>query len=484
MPAWARGPVGTACRIGARAARIGLPLHFTGCGVPPSVLLTHAQLRHHLGIVIENKTAQGHATDGLGAQLAALPDSYDALLAFAWKLADLPLRPDWPYQEPSEWDEVLTSLAPGRATGPIRPIDAAEAAARAEEAFLGSVCGCQLGKPVEINPTLAELRAALERIGQWPLEDYISERIHSDGGLRTLHGSWRQTCREYLTAAAPDDDLNYTILGMLVLEQHGAAFTHAHLRDLWLAHLPPAWTFGPERMVLVKAAADSLGAPEGRFADWVGVLNPQDEKCGAMIRADAYGYACPGDPQRAAELAYRDASFTHRRTGIYGAMFAGAAIATAFIADEPLEIFDTALKYVPQNSRFHAMVSAAFADVATADDWLDGYHRIHQRLGDYGHCLIYQESGTLINTLRFARNVGHGICLQVMQGNDTDSYGATAGSILGAYFGPGHLEPRWLDPLNDTLHTTLGDFHEQSLGNVARRMGRLPALLAASPDGA
>ena len=46
----------------------------------------------------------------------------------------------------------------------------------------------------------------------------------------------------------------------------------------------------------------------------------------------------------------------------------------------------------------------------------------------------------LINTLRFAQDVGDGICKQVSQGNDTDSYGATAGSILGAYFGPEGLE--------------------------------------------
>jgi ADP-ribosylglycohydrolase len=83
-----------------------------------------------------------------------------------------------------------------------------------------------------------------------------------------------------------------------------------------------------------------------------------------------------------------------------------------------------------------------------------------------------------MNTLRFATDVGDGICKQVMQGNDTDSYGARAGSMLGVYFGPGHLEERWLKPFNDTLHTTLAAFHEQRLSEVARRMGELPALVA------
>ena len=34
-----------------------------------------------------------------------------------------------------------------------------------------------------------------------------------------------------------------------------------------------------------------------------------------------------------------------------------------------------------------------------------------------------RRSATLVNTVRWAESVGHGICLQVSQGNDTDSYG-------------------------------------------------------------
>jgi len=96
---------------------------------------------------------------------------------------------------------------------------------------------------------------------------------------------------------------------------------------------------------------------------------------------------------------------------------------------------------------------------------------------------VYQECATLMNTLRFARSVGEGICLQVAQGNDTDSFGATAGSLLGVFFGPGHLEERWLAPFHDDLRTGLAQFHERSLSAVARRMGQLHGRVAAALAG-
>ncbi|MBU05741.1 MAG: hypothetical protein CL877_07295, partial [Dehalococcoidales bacterium] len=152
-------------------------------------------------------------------------------------------------------------------------------------------------------------------------------------------------------------------------------------------------------------------------------------------------------------------------------MFIAAAIAAAQVVSDRMEIIDIALQYVPQKSRFYERVAACFAVIKDSDSWEEGYERINDKYGEYGHCRVYQESGMLINTLKFAENVGHGICIQVSQGADTDSYGATAGSLLGAYFGPGYLEERWLEPFNDDIHSGMAWFFERSLSNLALRMG-------------
>ncbi|MBN1400564.1 MAG: ADP-ribosylglycohydrolase family protein [Anaerolineae bacterium] len=442
----------------------------------PSISL----LRQHLTTVIADKEAQGHRTEGLAERLAGLPDSYDALWALALELRDLPLRPDWPYREPNDLDEIWAECDPRRPTGALADVDLQDSAERVETAFLASACGCILGKPLEVDPALDEIRAAAQVVGAWPLDDYVSEALLEALGRR--HRSWSETVRERIRYVASDDDINYTVLGMLLLEERGLGLQPADVMQMWLRQLPPGWTFGPERVTLAKAALHSTlyrqGPDAETLANWVNTLNPGDEKCGALIRADAYGYACPGRPALAAELAWRDASCTHRRTGIYGAMFIAAAIATAQVATDPLDVFETALQFVPQKSRFHAISADSLAQVRESTDWLEGYARIHGKYAQYSHCLVYQEVGTLMNTLRFARDVGDGICIQVSQGNDTDSFGATAGSLLGAFFGPDSLDARWLAPFSDRIHTALAEFHETSLSRLARRMGELPGRIA------
>ena len=435
-------------------------------------------LRARLQHEIRERAAQGRDADiaALDAELAALPESWDALASFAERLDGLPIRADWAYDEPDDLEAIRAAADPARDTGAHAIADAEE---RAKAAFVGSVCGCMLGKPLEIDPTLAELRAVLAPLGEWPLVDYVTQDAVM--ALREQQQQWPELVRGQITHVAPDDDINYTVLGMLVLERHGIGFAPEDLLRLWLYNLPLLATFGPERTLMANAALAALepGAPRPwPLRQWVRLFNPGAELCGALIRADAYGYACLGRPELAAELAWRDASITHRATGVYGAMLVAAAIAVAAMIDDPLEVFRTAVGYIPQRSRLAEAVRFAIDEVAAASDWMDGYERIHARYGEYGHCRVLQEVGTLVNTLRFAEDVGDGICKQVMQGNDTDSFGATAGSILGAYFGLGHLDARWTDPFDDRIHLALAAVWEMSLSALTERMGALPRLLA------
>ncbi|WP_455382266.1 ADP-ribosylglycohydrolase family protein [Salinispira pacifica] len=445
---------------------------------------TPALMKERLSIEIDDREAAGFYVAAIRDRLSGTADSLDAITRLAEELAGAPLRPEWPYREPSDLDAILRESG-AAALQPPRRISSADLRPRIEAAFLGRVCGCMLGKPLEVGASLEELERAGRSCGEWPIADYVSETFLRALGRR--HHSWTATVRGRIEAVAPDDDLNYTLLVTGVLLERGRGFTRNQLATAWLRNLAPGWTYGPERTFLSRLASASLNdadeeldLPDSRYERWAEVQNPGAEMCGAAIRADAYGYACAGDPSTAARLAWRDAALTHRRTGIYAAMFIAAAVASAPTAPSPAAIFETAVSCIPRRSRFFEAVTRSLEIARSESSWLEAYRKIHREYGAYGHCRLYQECGTLINSVLHAGDTGQGIGLQVSQGNDTDSFAATAGSILGMFRGPAGLPERFSRVFNNRINTTLAQFHEQRLSEVCSWVGNLAELAQSS----
>jgi ADP-ribosylglycohydrolase len=439
------------------------------------VILTPNQLRSVLKGTIKTLDSTGHDVSGMIDRLDALPDGHDALFTFAQELAERPLRADWAYHEPHDEAGFVAACDAARRTEST-PISIEDAQTRVRAGWAGSVVGCQLGKRFEINPSLAELRTALESTGEWPLNDYVSDAALIALGRRHPHGPMRG----YHGPAFADDDQNYTVLGMLNLERHGRSFTHDQLRRLWGEQLPILMTFGPERRDLALIAAEAVAGADDPPHPLRDLLVMGDLWCGAQIRADAYGYACPGDPEQAARLAFRDATLNHRGTGAFATAWTAATMAAIVTVERPLDAFRIANRHIPQQSRFAVAMRRAIGIVENASDWQAGYDDLHAVFGEFDHCRVVQESATLMNTLHFATSVGEGVCIQVMQGNDTDSYGATAGALLGLWFGPGHLEERWLSAFDNRVRIGLAQFDEDEIDVIGDRLAALSQVDAAA----
>ena len=240
---------------------------------------------------------------------------------------------------------------------------------------------------------------------------------------------------------------------------------------------PRASPWNPASLLEGEDSRELFGTDD-YCTDWVRIFNPGTEICGALIRADAYGFAFAGRPDLAAKYAYIDASFTHQRTGVYSAMYVAALIALMYTAKDPLTPFKDALKFVPQKSRFKRITEDCIDMVKRSNDFEEAYYAINGKYGQYTSGHIYQEIGCMANSFKYARNIWHGICLQVMQGNDTDSFGCTIGSALGAYFGMEKVNYEKLSVFNDTLRVTLASFHDNSITGIAERMAGLTQSMA------
>jgi len=378
------------------------------------------------------------------------------------RLERLEVRRDYGYREPSEWREICLER-PGRLPKYVVELKRSELMDRVLGAWLSRCAGCMLGKPVE-GWEREKIVRALRRAGEYPLRGpYLPLSAFSELGTGQLAHVAPLT-REGLRRAERDDDLDYTVLNLLIYEERGSRFTTEDVAKAWLRMLPYHLTYTAERAAY-RNLVIGLKPPETAT-----FLNPYREWIGAQIRADLWGYVSPGDPERAVEYAYRDARLSHTKNGIYGEMFVAALIALAYVHEDPLRLIMEALRAVPERSRLAEAIKYVVALYKKGLGWEEAVEEILTRYGRYHPVHTVNNAAIVVAALLWGEgDFTRTITYAVLAGLDTDCNGATAGSVVGLMLGASKLPMEWVRPLNDTLATGLSGLGEVRISRLAER---------------
>ncbi|MEE6257485.1 ADP-ribosylglycohydrolase family protein [Plantactinospora sonchi] len=344
---------------------------------------------------------------------------------------------------------------------------------RLHGAWLGRAVGCLLGKPVEKIPREG-IREILTATGRWPLRGYFTA-----AGLPVeVAARWPWNRRsavhslaENINGMPEDDDLNFALLALRILETRGPEFSSVDVAQAWLDWLPGGRVFTAER-VAYRNLLLGLTPPETARRH-----NPFREWIGAQIRTDVYGWVNPGRPDRAAELAYRDAALSHVRSGVYGALWVAAMTSAAVVAADVETVLDAGESVLPPGSRFTTAVREARALGAAAsgdDDWESVLDALYARHGHLHWVHVRNNAALVAAALAYGRgDLVRSICAVVSGGWDTDSTGATVGSVTGALTGAAGLPAEWTAPLRGRLHSSIAGFDGISFVELAERTRRL-----------
>jgi ADP-ribosylglycohydrolase len=333
-------------------------------------------------------------------------------------------------------------------------------------AWQGRISGCQLGKPVElisIQQGHAAMREYLDSSGALPLRDYVPA-VEGTMTSRFFHGS----CKGQMVRSEPDDDINYTVLALQLMEDHGLKLDTANVARAWLRCLPVAWTFTAERAafkILLAKANDffAFGAEPGFDLDECSD-NEWNDWIGAQIRADLYGWVCPGRPARAADLARRDASLSHRKEGVYGAVFV-AALGAA----------------IPESASLEAAVETALAEIPRDSDCAEAVLLGREQAGSENGDAAIRNRYTGLSPVHTINNLalvvwallahpddfGAAVGDVVAAGLDTDCNGATVGGLWGLQGKP--IPEAWTAPWQGRVAVTLAGLGELDLDDLVER---------------
>ena len=337
---------------------------------------------------------------------------------------------------------------------------------RLRAAWVGRASGCQLGKAVEMfsmqegQPALA---AYLEEAKALPLRDYIP---HVEGSAIDRY-PWVSCCHGKFDAIAPDDDIHYSTLALIMLEKHGLDLSTEDVARTWLNLLPVGMTFTAERAayrILLERGHEwfAQGADPG-FDVTECADNPFNDWIGAQIRADVYGWVCPGRPDVAAELVRRDAALSHRDDGIHGAVFVAAMGALLWEAEDMNKAIAEAAGFIPADSRSAEAIELALQVVGEGGD---------QKIRDYYEGMspvhVLNNLALVVWALAtHARDFSAAIGDVTAAGLDTDCNAATVGGLLGLWHG--EVPDHWLKPWNGRIELALAGHDKVDLDDLVQR---------------
>ncbi len=420
---------------------------------------------------------EGRNTDGMNAEFERLlaPDcSEDAAFQEAANaLLDttslLPMRQDYSYDEPSDLESIRSQRPSGPRTLALGMSEATRRS-RISGAWLGRCAGCLLGKPIEgiLRP---KLRALLDRAEYKEITDYLwrlpglRDEDYREVDLAHLL-NWRNTAH-----MPEDDDTNYTVTGMALFKAKGVGFSPADMADFWMANIPILHTCTAERAAY-RNFVNNIEPPRS-----AGFRNPYREWIGAQIRADFFGYVALGRPEWAAELAWRDASISHVKNGIYGEMWVAAMLSVAPGETDAHRVVEIGLSEIPAKCRLAEGIRDVLNWHAEKTPYVEAVERLHRRWDEKRpHDWCHTISNAQIVTMGLLYGEGDfekAITRAVFPCFDTDCNGATVGSIIGMMLGIEALPAKWTSVMNDTIHTGLAGYHVSRISQLSEEMVEL-----------
>ena len=363
--------------------------------------------------------------------------------------------------QPDKLDKILALRPEGASTAPIAVTNLES---RMKGALIGRFAGCMLGIPVEMYSVANMQAIALESGMAFPPVNYWTgtdnpNKIHYRVNKRTDY------LLQNIDKVAVDDDITYVILNMLLLEKYGKNYTLNDIAELWLDILPYACTAEEEALEQLKAGTrPECAANFNEYVEWIG----------AAIRADAFGYAEPGNPEAAAKLCYNDAYLTHRKNGIYGEMFCAAAVAAAFTAKTPLDAVKEGMKQIPKDCELYKELEWALSYEGKLTNYIRARQLLDERFPEMHPVHTINNMCAIVFALILGGN-DYTKCISdcVAIGLDNDCTGATVGSIAGACLGFEAIPSYWYEKFNNTVKTYLIGHETLALDNVIERFLKL-----------
>lgn len=238
------------------------------------------------------------------------------------------------------------------------------------------------------------------------------------------------------------DDTEFALMTAKLLIEHEGNFTSDDVVNMWFKYVATEDELKRGGVSEVEACNNlrrGLRPPQS------GMYNAYYMSDGAAMRSGPIGIVCAGDPERAADLAYRDACVSHYREGIWGAQAVAVAVSLAMVDADMEDIMEAIFKIAPPDSWFYETLNRAMNIVKEADgDIANAWMLLHNELFSTHRSTVAEALPEVFGCLMLEnKSFKSGLILAGNFGRDADTIGAIAGAVLGAKYGAKNIPDKW-----------------------------------------
>lgn len=324
--------------------------------------------------------------------------------------------------------------------------------------------------------TFEEYRAAVtfpERVPVRPDFAAFRDQIRAGWLAQLIGGAMGTMVEGYSSAAIYDafgevydylrepntynDDTTYELAFLEAFREKGYEVTSEDIALSWVGLIPCGWS---AEEIAIRNLKNGIFPPEsGQYR------NPFCEWIGAQMRAGICGMAAPGDPETAAELAWKDGCISHANNGILGEVFNAVMTSMAFTEKDIKEILQTAIALIPRDSEYREVLDFAWDSCKRQDDWRSALAECEERYQRYNWIHAYPNACCEVIALYFGNgDFRETLHIITMCGLDADCNAGMIMPVIAIREGCGSIPKEYMHPAFDRLTTYMrGEYREITL---------------------
>jgi ADP-ribosylglycohydrolase len=183
--------------------------------------------------------------------------------------------------------------------------------------------------------------------------------------------------------------------------------------------------------------------------------NPHAEDIDYQIESDFSGLMNPGMPNSASKVSDKIGHIMNYGDGWYGGVYVGAMYSLAFISDDVNFVVQEALKAIPNQSKYHAVISDVIKwHKENPKDWQETWFKVQKKWGEDIGCpdgvfttfnidATINSAWIVLGLLYGEGDFGKTISISARAGDDSDCNPSSAGGIIGVMIGYKNIPEYW-----------------------------------------